>query len=100
MRKVGDDADRRLPYFLHLHAVRRDAAAEAGRLLRVLLLRFSAVSADPGRAVRRRERRIVLHLTIARRLTPPLAVSATGRHTPRPPSRYQRVSAFSSRQRR
>jgi hypothetical protein len=66
MREVGDDAGRRLPDFIHLHAVRRDAAAEAGRLLRVLFLRFGALSADPGRAVRRRERRrILLRLTFA-----------------------------------
>jgi hypothetical protein len=49
----GDDADGCLPDFLYVRAVRRDAAAEAGRLLRVLLLRFSAVSADPGGAVGR-----------------------------------------------
>jgi len=31
--------------------LRRDAAAKAGRLLRVLFLRFRSVPADPGRAV-------------------------------------------------
>ena len=54
-----------------MRAVRRDAAVEAGRLLRVLLLRFSAVSADPGGAVGRWRRCLLLLLTIPM-LTPPL----------------------------
>jgi hypothetical protein len=47
-REIGDDADRRLPIFLCVHGLRSETAAEAGRLLRVLLLRLGAVSADPG----------------------------------------------------
>ncbi len=39
-------------FYLFMHGLRRDAAAEAGRLLRVLFLRFGAVPADPGRAFR------------------------------------------------
>jgi hypothetical protein len=45
--------------------MRRDAAAEAGRLLRVLLLRFGTVSADSSRAIGRRGRCPLLHLTVA-----------------------------------
>lgn len=63
----GDDADGRLPHLLCMHDVRRDAAAEARRLLRVLFLRFCSVSTDPGRAVRRRGRRLLLLLTTAAR---------------------------------
>ena len=37
-------------FFLYLHQLRRDVAAEAGRLLRVLFLRLGSVPADPGRA--------------------------------------------------
>ena len=33
-----------------MHRLRRDAAAEAGRLLRVLFLRLDSMPADPGRA--------------------------------------------------
>jgi hypothetical protein len=45
------DADRCLPVFLHMHRLRRDAAAEVGRLLRVLFLRLGIVSANSGRAL-------------------------------------------------
>jgi len=47
---MGDHADRCLPGFLYLHRLQVDAAAEAGRLLRVLFLRLSSVPADPSRA--------------------------------------------------
>ena len=49
--ETGDDADRRLPVLLYLQWLWREAATEAGRLLRVLLLRLGAVPADPGAAV-------------------------------------------------
>src|SRR3984893_15917093 len=49
-REVGDHADQCLPIILYLHRLRRDAAAEAGRLLRVLFLRLGSMPADPGRA--------------------------------------------------
>ena len=39
-----------MPVFLHLHRLRGDAAAEVRRLLRVLFVRLSSVSTDPGRA--------------------------------------------------
>jgi len=68
--KSGDNADGRLPHLLCMHEVRCDAAAEAGRLLRVLLLRFGSVSADPGGTVGRREQRLVLLLTTAMRDAP------------------------------
>ena len=41
-----DHADRRLPVLLQLRRLRNTAQAEAGRLLRLLLLRDGAVSAD------------------------------------------------------
>src|SRR5262249_36866274 len=50
-REIGGHADRCLPVFLYLQRLRRDTAAEAGRLLRVLFLRLGSVPADPGRAV-------------------------------------------------
>jgi len=59
-REIGNDADGRLPVLLHLHRLWRDAAAEAGRLLRVLLLRLRAVPADPGRACGRQRRGVLL----------------------------------------
>jgi hypothetical protein len=51
-RETGDDADRRLPVFLYLHRLRRDAAAQARRLLCVLFLRLGSVPADPGRTLK------------------------------------------------
>ncbi len=64
-REIGDDADRCLPVFLYLQRLRRDAAAEAGRLLRVLFLRLGSVPADPGRALGRDGRRFLLsHIAI------------------------------------
>jgi hypothetical protein len=48
--EIGDHADRCLPVFLYLYWLRRDAAAEARRLLRVLFLWLGSVPADPGRA--------------------------------------------------
>jgi hypothetical protein len=44
----GDHAGRRLPVLLRVHQLWRASAAEAGRLLRVLLIRFGDVSAHPG----------------------------------------------------
>src|SRR5262245_30472993 len=49
-REIGDHADRCLPVFLYVHRLRRDAAAEVGRLLRILLLRLGSLSADSDRA--------------------------------------------------
>jgi hypothetical protein len=49
-----------------MHRLWRDAAAEAGRLLRVLFLRLGAVPADSGGAFGRDRRRLVLH-GVARR---------------------------------
>jgi hypothetical protein len=46
--KGGNHANGRLPVFLQMHRVRRDAETEAGRLLRVLLLRRFTLSADTG----------------------------------------------------
>ncbi len=43
-----------------MYRLRRDAAAEAGRLLRVLFLRLGSVPAGPGRAVGRDWRRFLL----------------------------------------
>jgi hypothetical protein len=37
-------------FFLYMHRLRRDPAAEAGRLLRVLFLWLGSMPADPGRA--------------------------------------------------
>jgi hypothetical protein len=51
-REVGSDADRRLPVLLRVHRLRRKAQAEAGRLLRVLLVRLGALSADAGPVTR------------------------------------------------
>jgi hypothetical protein len=48
-RKIGNDADRRLPVLLRVHWLRHQAAAEAGRLLRVLFLRLSTLPADASR---------------------------------------------------
>src|SRR5882762_2634300 len=48
LRQGRVDADRRLPVPLRMHALRRAAAAEPGRLLRVLLLRLGEVPADAG----------------------------------------------------
>ena len=45
-----DHADGRLPVYLRMQAVPRALEAEDGRLLRLLLLRESAVSSNPGGA--------------------------------------------------
>jgi hypothetical protein len=37
-------------FFLYMHRLRRDPAAEVGRLLRVLFLWLGSMAADPGRA--------------------------------------------------
>jgi len=47
-REERDHADRCLPVLLRLLGLRRAFATKSGRLLRVLLLRFHAVSAHPG----------------------------------------------------
>jgi hypothetical protein len=39
-----------VPVFLYLRRLRLDITAEAGRLLRVLLLWLGSMPADPGRA--------------------------------------------------
>lgn len=44
-RQHGDDAHGRLPVLLHMQGVRHNAASATGRLLRVLLLRRTALSA-------------------------------------------------------
>jgi hypothetical protein len=44
-----NDADRRLPVLLRLQKLWGTAEAQAGRLLRVLLLRLRAMSTDTGR---------------------------------------------------
>lgn len=59
-REIGDNADRGVPSFLYMRRLRRDPAAKGGRLLRILLLRFRALSADPGGAFWREGRRLVL----------------------------------------
>jgi len=43
-----DDADRRLPILLRLQGMRHPAQAQSWRLLRILLLWLSAVSAGPA----------------------------------------------------
>jgi hypothetical protein len=48
-----DDGDRRVLDRLSVQWLRRDAAAQAGRLLRLLFLRFGALSTGPGDAFRR-----------------------------------------------
>jgi hypothetical protein len=52
-RENGNHADGRLPVFLRMHRLRHQAEAENGRLLRVLLLRHSALPADSGRPLGR-----------------------------------------------
>src|SRR5882672_10429515 len=47
-RQDRNHANRCVPLLLRLHRVRRDAAAEAGRLLCVLLVWLGALSADSG----------------------------------------------------
>jgi hypothetical protein len=51
--EVGDHANRRLPVFLSVHRLRRDAEAKTRRLLRVLFLRLGSLPAGPGRALGR-----------------------------------------------
>jgi hypothetical protein len=53
------DADRRLSVLLRMPRLRHDAAAEAGRLLRFLLLRLGAMPTDSGRARIRRAARLL-----------------------------------------
>ena len=59
LRASGDRAHvcRRLPVFLSLQRLRGAAQAQAGRLLCVLLLRFSALPADPGETRHQRGQR-------------------------------------------
>jgi len=59
-RQTGIDANRCLPVFLYLHRLRRDVAAEAGRLLRVLFLWLGSVPAYTGRAFGRDGHRFLL----------------------------------------
>jgi hypothetical protein len=64
----GANAGRRLSDRLRMRRVRRHLAAEAGGLLRILLLRVGCVSADPGRATSRRlsnDRRLATYPTRA-----------------------------------
>jgi hypothetical protein len=46
LRQSRGDADRRMPVLLRVHELPGAAAAERGRLLRVLLVRLGKVSAD------------------------------------------------------
>jgi len=62
----GADADRRLPVLLCLQRLWREAQASRGRLLRILLVRVSALSADAGV----REIRLQVKLKHARRGLP------------------------------
>jgi len=48
-RQSGNHADRCLPVLLSMHRLRCDAAAQARRLLRLLLLWLGPVSAETGR---------------------------------------------------
>lgn len=48
-RQDGDDADGRLPIFLRMHGMQDAPETEARRLLRVLLVRFDAVSTHSAR---------------------------------------------------
>jgi hypothetical protein len=57
---VAAHAYRCLPVFLYMHRLRREAAAEAGRLLRVLFLWLDSVPAGSGRASGRDGRRFLL----------------------------------------
>ena len=50
LRPAGNHADRRLSVLLRVQSVPRDAAPEAGRLLRVLLVRFGEVPTGPATA--------------------------------------------------
>ena len=58
-RESGDHAHRCVPHLVPMHRLRRDAAAQAGRLLRVLLVRLDAMPARPGRARGRCQRRLL-----------------------------------------
>ena len=48
--QAGVHADRRVPVLLRVYELRRAAASEARRLLRVLLVRLGEVPADPSAA--------------------------------------------------
>ena len=50
LRETGDHAHGCLPVLLRVHELRRAAASEARRLLRVLLVRLGEVPADPNAA--------------------------------------------------
>jgi len=47
----GNDADRCVHLLPRVRGLQHVAAAEAGRLLRVLFLRLGALSPDPGKSV-------------------------------------------------
>lgn len=51
--ETGEHADRCLSVLLCMHRLWHKAKAEVGRLLRILFLRLSAVSTNPGSALRR-----------------------------------------------
>jgi hypothetical protein len=63
----GNYADRCVPDRLSMHGLRRRSAAKARRLLRLLLLRVCALSADAGRGLASAKQRSdllkVLHMT-------------------------------------
>jgi hypothetical protein len=58
--EIRDDADERLSALLRVHGLRGEVAAEAKRLLRVLLLRFGAMPPDANRAFQQDWRCLVL----------------------------------------
>jgi hypothetical protein len=49
--EIGNDADRRMSVLLYVHPLRDDAAAQVGRLLRILFVRLGSMSTNPGRAI-------------------------------------------------
>jgi len=61
---IRNDADGRLPILLRMLRLRGEVAAEAWRLLRLLLLWFGPLPADSGRALRRGRTCIMLRLMI------------------------------------
>jgi hypothetical protein len=62
-RSDGNHAHRRLSVFLSLHGLWGTAAAQTGRLLRILLLRLRAVPARTGPTVGRSGSGVMLHRT-------------------------------------